>query len=136
MRFSIIVVSLNAGEELKKTVDSVLAQTYKDYEILIKDGGSEDGSLERIPGDERIRIVSQPDCSIYDAMNQAVMEAQGDYFLFLNCGDYLYSHLVLGKVAKALAMEPGDIYYGDLYRRQLQKRGCIPGADHGLCLLS
>ncbi|MBO6298375.1 MAG: glycosyltransferase, partial [Lachnospiraceae bacterium] len=73
MRFTIIVVSLNAGEELKKTVDSVLTQTYKDYEILVKDGGSEDGSTELLPENERIRIITQPDCSIYDAMNQAVM---------------------------------------------------------------
>ena len=126
MRFTIIVVSLNAGEELKKTVDSVLTQTYKDYEILVKDGGSEDGSLELLPADERIRIIAQPDCSIYDAMNQAVMEAKGDYYLFLNCGDYLYSHLVLGKVAKAIAKEPGDIYYGDLYRRQLHSVDAAP----------
>ncbi len=126
MRFSIIVVSLNAGAELKNTVDSVLAQNYKDYEILVKDGGSEDGSLELLPEDEHLRVISQKDCSIYDAMNQAVMEAQGDYYLFLNCGDYLYSHLVLGKVAKAIAMEPGDIYYGDLYRRQLHSVDAAP----------
>lgn len=126
MRFSIIVVSLNAGEELKNTVDSVLAQNYKDYEILIKDGGSTDGSIDMLPEDERIRILSQPDCSIYDAMNQAVMEAQGEYYLFLNCGDYLYSHMVLGRVAKQMALEPGDIYYGDMYRRQLHSTDVSP----------
>ncbi|MBR5421428.1 MAG: glycosyltransferase [Lachnospiraceae bacterium] len=126
MRFTIIVVSLNAGEELKKTVLSVLNQRFHDYEILVKDGGSGDGSVKELPANERLRIIVKDDLSIYDAMNQAVAEARGDYLLFLNCGDYLDDDKVLGKAAKALAMEPADIYYGDLYRRTLDSTDVAP----------
>ena len=128
MRFSVIVVSLNAGEELRKTVESVLCQNYGDYEILVKDGGSTDGSVEALPQDKRLRVVTRKDRSIYDAMNQAVRRARGDYFLFLNCGDYLYDSTVLGKTAAFLLREPADIVYGDLYRRALDSTDTAPAA--------
>lgn len=117
MRFSIIVVSLNAGEELHKTVESILMQTYKDFEILVKDGMSEDGSVEKLPADDRMRLIRKKDRSIYDAMNQAVREAAGDYEIFLNCGDYFYDEKVLARIAKEIAGNPADIYYGKLFRR-------------------
>ena len=127
MRFTIIVVSLNAGDELLKTVESVRQQSYKDYEILIKDGGSTDGSIEQLPADRSIRLIRQKDVSIYDAMNQAVQKAAGEYFLFLNCGDYLADERVLARAAKALVREPADILYGDLYRRRQKSVDVSPG---------
>ena len=128
MRFSVIVVSLNAGEELRKTVESVLCQSYKDFEILVKDGGSSDGSLDSLPRDERLRVVTRGDRSSYDAMNQAVRRARGDYFLFLNCGDYLYDETVLARTAEAILKKPADIFYGDLYRRALDSTDTAPAA--------
>ena len=59
--FSIIVVCLNAGQELLRTVDSILGQTYPHFEIIVKDGMSSDGFVEKLPGDERIRVVRQKD---------------------------------------------------------------------------
>lgn len=117
MKFSVIVVSLNPGERLDKTVKSILAQTYGDYEILIKDGGSSDGSIERISSinDERIVIHSVKDKSIYDAMNQAVGFAKGDYYIFLNCGDLFENNYVLEKMAVYTETKK-DIYYGDMRR--------------------
>lgn len=118
MKFSIIVVALNPGDKLRQTVDSVLSQTYGDYEIVVKDGGSSDGSSESLPGDERIRIFTEPDKSIYDAMNQAVGKAQGDYLLFLNCGDLFYDEKVLEQAAACIEKEQGDaplVVYGDTY---------------------
>lgn len=120
MRFSIVVVSLNAGEELYKTIESILNQTYTDYEILVKDGMSEDGSVEKLPVDDRIRLIRRKDTSIYDAMNQALKEAKGNYYIFLNCGDYFYDEKVLARITKEAAGHPADIYYGNLYRRQLR----------------
>lgn len=117
MTFSIITVCYNAGEELKKTVESVLSQSYPDLEILVQDGGSTDGSLEGLPSDERIHVVSHGDNGIYDAMNRALQRARGRYLLFLNCGDYLYDKDVLLKTAREAALAPADILYGDLYRR-------------------
>lgn len=117
--FSIIVVCLNAGEELLKTVNSVLEQTYPKYEIIVKDGMSADGSYERLPSDARIKMIRQKDKGIYDAMNQAITLAGGDYLLFLNCGDYLYDKKVLEKVGAWIATDKAssEIYYGDIYNR-------------------
>ena len=58
--FSIVVVCLNPGEKLLKTVQSVLNQKYGNYEIVVKDGGSTDGSLEQLPADSRIRVYTRP----------------------------------------------------------------------------
>ena len=76
--FSVVIVCLNAGQELLRTVDSVLRQSYSNYEIIVKDGMSGDGYVERLPADERLRIVRQKDKGIYDAMNQAISLTTGD----------------------------------------------------------
>ncbi|MBR1771023.1 MAG: glycosyltransferase [Lachnospiraceae bacterium] len=118
MQFSIIVVCLNAGDKLRQTVDSILAQFYTDYQIIVKDGGSTDGSLEKLPADERIVLYAQKDSGIYDAMNQAVQKAQGAYIIFMNCGDTFYDEKVLEKAAACAARETGEqplVLYGDTY---------------------
>lgn len=117
--FSIIVVCLNAGQELLKTVNSVLMQSCQDFEIIVKDGMSKDGSLDHLPADSRIRVVRQKDKGIYDAMNQAISLSGGDYLLFLNCGDYLYDKKVLEKVSAWITTDQAssEIYYGDIYNR-------------------
>lgn len=118
MKFSIIVVALNAGEKLRETIDSVLCQTNTDYEIVVKDGGSKDGSVEALPEDERLKIYVEKDTGIYDAMNQAVAKAQGEYILFLNCGDSFYDNKVLEKAAACIEKEQGEaplVVYGDTY---------------------
>ena len=122
MKFSIIVVSLNAGEELQKTINSVLSQSCQDFEIVVKDGGSQDGSIQKLPPSEKIHLYVRKDRSIYDAMNQAVEYAGGEYFLFLNCGDYLMDEKVLESVKQALEeeQEPIGILYGNQYERHLQ----------------
>lgn len=124
--FSIIVVSLNAGDKLVETIESIRKQTYTDYEVVVKDGGSKDGSIDRLRQcmnayDEamqsRIRIVEAADSSIYDGMNQAVEKACGKYLYFLNCGDYFYNGEVLQKVWEHISGKEASagIYYGDIY---------------------
>lgn len=115
-RFSILVVCLNPGKKLQKTIDSVLCQTYTDYEIVVKDAGSSDGSVEALKENEKIRVLVEKDKGIYDAMNQAVREARGEYLLFLNCGDSFYEKEVLEKTAAFMdkAAEKG-ICYGDTF---------------------
>ncbi len=124
IRFSIIVVCLNAGDKLRQTVKSILAQTYSDYEIIVKDGMSSDGSVEKLPDDKRIRIVRQKDKGIYDAMNQATLLAEGDYLLYLNCGDYLYHEKVLEKAGAWIGTDraSSEIYYGDIYNRTVEAK--------------
>lgn len=124
--FSILVVSLNPGGKLVETVRSVTGQTYKDYEVVVKDGGSGDGSLDRLrdflrteDGGERVRILVQPDSGIYDGMNQATRAARGEYLYFLNCGDLFASEDVLARAAEEIrevSRQAGapKIFYGDI----------------------
>ena len=124
--FSIVVVSLNAGARLPGTLESILCQRFQDYEIIIKDGGSTDGSLDALPADDRIRLFISADSGIYDAMNGAVREARGRYLYFLNCGDLLYDGEVLGRVQEGIVRKEQElsrpaaqnaVYYGDVYER-------------------
>lgn len=121
MKISIIVVTLNAGDELRATVKSIITQTYRDIEIIVKDGFSTDGSLEKLPEDARIRLMRKADQGIYDAMNQALEEAAGDYVLFLNCGDYLYNEHVLENIVAHIE-GPNMVIYGDIYDRTARTR--------------
>ena len=124
--FSVIVVSYNAGEKLGSTISCILAQSCRDVEIIVKDGGSQDGSyeklLEELGGAEsvrdgmRIRLYCEEDRGIYDAMNTAVGMAQGEYLYFLNCGDRLHGEDVLELVKEKIRAGSGvpAIWYGDV----------------------
>ena len=127
--FSIVIVSLNAGEELVKTVSSVLEQTFRDYEIIIKDAGSTDGSLEMLPCDARIRKIICADTGLYHAMNQATRKAKGKYIYYLNCGDYLYDENVLQRVYDfdASAVQSSNcVLYGESFYRNFQRMRIPP----------
>ena len=89
MLISVITVTLNPGELLERTVSSILEQSCHDWEMVIQDGGSTDGSLDQLPDDPRIKVVTGPDDGIYDAMNRALSGTRGDYVIFLNAGDTL-----------------------------------------------
>ena len=117
IRFSVITVCLNAGQDLLDTVHSTLHQTYGEFEIIVKDGGSRDGSVEKLPSDPRIRFVCRQDTGIYDAMNQAVEEARGDYLIFMNCGDRFYTPDVLETLAQSIAQARAPLYYGKCFDR-------------------
>lgn len=130
IKFSIIIVSLNPGERLTDTVKSVLDQTYDNYEIIIKDGGSKDGYIDKVRElkNQHISIYVQNDLSIYDAMNQAVKYCSGDYYIFLNCGDLFENEKVLEEMEKAISLESKDIYYGDMKRADTKGIVHSPGA--------
>lgn len=117
IKYSVLVVTLNSGEDLRKTINSILSQSYKNLEIIVKDGGSCDKSLDQLPQDTRIKIISERDCGIYDAMNQAVDYANGDFILFMNTGDIFFDDLVLENVNKVICnnIYGNTIFYGDCY---------------------
>lgn len=126
--YSIIVVCLNSGQRLYDTVESILNQSYKDYEIVIKDGGSTDGSIEHLRkkyNDSRICIEISKDNGIYDAMNEAVKLAHGEYYVFLNTGDSFYDAKVLDKITDEVQKlraknKRADIIYGNIYNKRLK----------------
>jgi glycosyltransferase involved in cell wall biosynthesis len=119
--FSIVTVCLNPGDDLAPTVDSVLNQAFDDYELLIKDGGSEDGTQTIQWDDPRIRVESSTDGGIYSAMNRALELCDGNYVLFLNAGDTFASSDVLSQVAEFCASSDApDIVYGDVYNKRFK----------------
>lgn len=118
IKFSVIVVCLNPGDKLRQTLDSILQQTYADYEVVVKDGGSRDDSVKQLPPDERIRLFTEKDTGIYDAMNQAVAHAEGDFVIFMNCGDVFHHNTVLEEAARKVEQESTLeklVLYGDTY---------------------
>ena len=102
MTFSIIVVCYNAGEKLEKTIASIRGQTETDYEIIVQDGLSTDGSVEKLSAGADLKLFRERDAGIYDAMNRAVSHAAGKYLFFLNCGDYFADEEVLAAVKREI----------------------------------
>lgn len=115
IKFSIITVCLNAGDDLLYTVNNLIQQEYKNFEIIVKDGFSNDGSIDCLPDDKRIVFIQKKDKSVYDAMNQAIEIATGDYCLFINAGDALYDTKTLKKIAEFINKNDADFYYGKSY---------------------
>lgn len=119
--FSVIVVCLNPGDKLNETLDSILIQTYEDYEIVVKDGGSTDGSIQEMRENEHIYLYTEKDTGIYDAMNQAVSHAHGDFVIFMNCGDVFHHDTVLAEAAERIRQENNKenlVLYGDTFSRK------------------
>jgi glycosyltransferase involved in cell wall biosynthesis len=97
LKLSIITINYNNLEGLKRTVESVINQTWKEFEYIVIDGGSTDGSAAYVESQsEHIDYwVSEPDKGIYNAMNKGILRATGEYLLFLNSGDHMHSCTVL-----------------------------------------
>lgn len=120
-KFSIITICYNCESEIGDTIESVLNQTCTDYEYLIKDGMSQDNTARiaesYIPVFAQkgisYQVIYTKDRGIYDAMNQAVQEAQGEWFLFMNAGDLMADSDVLNVVKRSGLLEKADIVYGD-----------------------
>lgn len=161
MRFSVITVCLNPGRKLRTTLESVLGQSCGDFEVIVKDGGSSDGSVDewqhkpgeaadkdvrrREPGagegaavgessegtaaagaaHGRVRVFVEKDKGIYDAMNQAVAHAAGDFVMFMNCGDVFADERVLERVEERIRERENTgtdlkrlVFYGDTVEGQ------------------
>lgn len=116
MKLSIITVNLNNKDGLQKTIDSVISQTFQDFEWIVIDGGSTDGSKELLEqyADRFAYWVSEPDKGIYNAMNKGIKAAKGEYLQFLNSGDWLWEPNILISVMDVLNVLKEDSFvYGD-----------------------
>jgi glycosyltransferase involved in cell wall biosynthesis len=124
-KFSIITVVYNGASLIKGTMQSVLNQTFKDYEYIIVDGASKDATLSIVqdfakdssPPEESgckhtIKWISERDKGLYDAMNKGLRLATGDFVLFLNAGDRLFEPTTLEKMAATITPTT-DILYGE-----------------------
>jgi glycosyltransferase involved in cell wall biosynthesis len=115
--FSIITVVYNGEPLLQGTMNSVFSQTYTDYEYLVIDGASKDGTRALIAAAEdrfegRMRWLSEPDKGLYDAMNKGLGLAEGTFVWFLNAGDHLHAPDTLQQVAAKIDTNT-DVLYGD-----------------------
>ena len=110
--FSIITVTWNAASVISPTLESVRRQTFSDYEMLIIDGSSSDDTLAlvREASIPSMRIFSEPDNGLYDAMNKGIERARGRYIVFLNAGDAFADDAVLARLARLASGNPGVIY--------------------------
>lgn len=120
-KLSIITINYNNLEGLKKTIESVLSQTSKEFEYVIVDGGSTDGSAKYISEcaerelDIKIKWISEKDAGIYNAMNKGIRMSEGKYLQFLNSGDYLVDPSVTEKMISSLS-ENCNILYGNMLK--------------------
>ena len=120
MKISIITATYNSGKTLRDTIESVLRQTYTDFEYIIKDGGSKDDTLEIVKAyapkfGDRLKVISEPDQGIYDAMNKGIQMATGDVIGILNSDDFYTSDDALQVIADAFANNDIDATYGDIH---------------------
>lgn len=120
MLITIVTVTYNAESTLERTLKSVEMQTHGNVEHIIMDGASKDGTLaiaqayKERNDDRDIRIVSEPDKGLYDAMNKAIAIANGEYICFLNAGDKLHNPQTLEFIVHIAQHNPdAGVIYGD-----------------------
>lgn len=125
MELSIIIPTYNSSSVLGRAIDSILAQTFTDYEILVMDGASKDDTvgMARAYNRSEIRIFSEPDRGIYDAMNKGIAKSRGEWLYFLGSDDWLMDDNVLQKVFDTENMCEYDIVYGDVEAEHLPPQG-------------
>lgn len=112
-KITIITICLNEINSIKKTCNSVVNLLYENYEWIIIDGGSKDGTVEYLSKfkDKITHLVSEKDNGIYHAMNKGIKLSSGNYLIFLNAGDYFYSNRSLDCFT---VNRREDFIYGDL----------------------
>ena len=120
-RVSVITICFNSEAVIKKTIESVLNQTYTDIEYIIIDGASKDKTVEIAESYKDAfaekgidyKIFSEPDKGIYDAMNKGIAKATGELVGLINSGDF-YEPQMIETAVKAFEEKPYDIFYGDI----------------------
>ena len=139
MKLSIVTINRNNAAGLEKTLKSVCSQGYMEFEYVVVDGASTDGSIDIIkrlePGFEgRLKWLSEPDSGIYNAMNKGIRMARGEYIQILNSGDCLASDDVMEKMLAELERQgKPSILYGNMVKcfpdgRQVVDK-CFAGQD-------
>ena len=147
VKISVITAVYNARYSIEKALKSVLSQNYDNFELIVIDGASTDGTSEIIENfkDNISVFINEPDDGIYDALNKGIKCATGDVIGFLHADDVFENNDILSKLAKAFLNSELDAVYGDLvyvsksnpakilrywnsgrYSREMLKRGWMP----------
>ena len=112
--FSIITITFNAASTLPPTLRSVAEQTFTNYEYIVVDGASRDNTVALVEASQLpVRMVSEPDKGLYDAMNKGLKMATGEYLIFLNAGDSFHTPDTLQRVAEAIGTNRPGVVYGE-----------------------
>ncbi len=138
MRISVITVAYNSEKSIRRTIESMLAQTYSDIEYWIIDGKSKDKTVEiaesyRTAMEERgveYHIVSEPDGGIYDAMNKGIAKACGDIIGLLNSDD-TYEQDALQTVADTFVQQKCDLMYANIRMHKVDGSSFVKKAKLG-----
>ena len=121
MKLSVITVTYNSGKTLRDTIESILKQSYTNYEYIVVDGNSKDNTLDIIKEyepqfDGRMRWISEPDNGLYDAMNKGIKMATGDVVGILNSDDFYTTNDIFEAINQAFATSNAlDAIYGDVH---------------------
>ncbi len=117
--FTVITVCYNSKSSIETTIDSVVKQSFSDWEYILVDGGSTDGTIDIIQeykkNYENVSFISEKDEGIYDAMNKGIRMSKGKFIFFLNSADSFHDKNVLQKVFDNIKQDD-QIYYGDVCR--------------------
>lgn len=116
-KFSVVTVCFNAECTIENTIISVISQKFRDFEYLVIDGVSNDGTLEILKkyGNEIDVLVSEPDTGIYNAMNKAANIASGEYIIYMNANDVFFDESILDKVSSSIKNNEYSLVYGDYF---------------------
>lgn len=131
MQISIILCTYNSSRNLEKTLDSILAQSFDSYEVVIIDGASKDSTVEIMRSCEerfggKLKWISEKDNGVYDAMNKGIKIAKGDRLFFLGSGDIFYNEDVLKNVSEQIGLFDGEVVYGKV---ELENTGVFLGGE-------
>lgn len=119
MKLSVVTINYNNIHGLKRTAESVVRQTWRDFEWIIIDGGSNDGSKEYIeslaamPKTNVSYWCSEPDNGIFNGMNKGILKTTGEYLIFMNSGDEFHANNTIEKAVQLMQSDYADVYYGD-----------------------
>lgn len=128
---SVITVTWNAEHIVEETIRSVCQQKNKEFEFLLIDGDSTDGTVDKVRAllreggfpERNTVVVSERDRGVFDAMNKGVGRCKGDYVLFLNGGDRFYNENVIDHLESSIAATPADAIYGRTMMQFYEGRG-------------
>lgn len=145
LKISIITICYNNEDDIKKTIESVICQQYKNVEYIVVDGNSSDDTMNIIEqySDKIDTIISEPDEGMYDAINKGIKASSGDLVGLIHAGDRLFDDSVAGKIALHFSENNIDVMYGHSilvdkddkpfrvnkspeFRKNLIKRGWMP----------